>query len=409
MAAHAWMNDEGAAEAMGNDTVRVAINAQLVSFDDSYRNAGISRYIFTLLEGLAALDAGQEYTAFMHPKDADRASDSPLARAAHLRLLAPARWSADGPVRRIAWEQFALPGTLRTLGIDVFHAPANVLPARLPCPSVVTVHDLAFMRYPQFFRPARRLYQRRLTARSVARATHVVAVSESTKRDLIELMRVPEERLHVIYPGIAADFQPVGDPKILASFRAKHGLPERYLLYLGTLEPRKNLLTLVEAYARLHGQMADAPPLLLAGAKGWYYEPLFSRVRALGLERFVVFPGYVARDEQPLWYAGAELFVFPSLYEGFGLPVVEALACGTPTITSNVSSLPEVAGDVAWQVDPRSAEALARLMREVLADGAARDRMARAGPAWARQFSITRMARAYATLYDLASSSARTV
>jgi len=409
MAAHAWMNDEGAAEAMGNDTVRVAINAQLVSFDDSYRNAGISRYIFTLLEGLAALDAGQEYTAFMHPKDADRASDSPLARAAHLRLLAPARWSADGPVRRIAWEQFALPGTLRTLGIDVFHAPANVLPARLPCPSVVTVHDLAFMRYPQFFRPARRLYQRRLTARSVARATHVVAVSESTKRDLIELMRVPEERLHVIYPGIAADFQPVGDPKILASFRAKHGLPERYLLYLGTLEPRKNLLTLVEAYARLRGQMADAPPLVLAGAKGWYYEPLFSRVRALGLERFVVFPGYVARDEQPLWYAGAELFVFPSLYEGFGLPVVEALACGTPTITSNVSSLPEVAGDVAWQVDPRSAEALARLMREVLADGAARDRMARAGPAWARQFSITRMARAYATLYDLASSSARTV
>ena len=409
MAAHAWMNDEGAAEAMGDDTVRVAINAQLVSFDDSYRNAGISRYIFTLLEGLAALDAGQEYTAFMHPSDADRASDSPLARAAHLRLLAPARWSADGPVRRIAWEQFALPGTLRTLGIDVFHAPANVLPARLPCPSVVTVHDLAFMRYPQFFRPARRLYQRRLTARSVARATHVVAVSESTKRDLIELMRVPEERLHVIYPGIAADFQPVGDPKILASFRAKHGLPERYLLYLGTLEPRKNLLTLVEAYARLHGQMADAPPLLLAGAKGWYYEPLFSRVRALGLERFVVFPGYVARDEQPLWYAGAELFVFPSLYEGFGLPVVEALACGTPTITSNVSSLPEVAGDVAWQVDPRSAEALARLMREVLADGAARDRMARAGPEWARQFSITRMARAYATLYDLASSSARTV
>lgn len=409
MAAHAWMNDEGAAEAMGDDTVRVAINAQLVSFDDSYRNAGISRYIFTLLEGLAALDAGQEYTAFMHPKDADRASDSPLARAAHLRLLAPARWSADGPVRRIAWEQFALPGTLRTLGIDVFHAPANVLPARLPCPAVVTVHDLAFMRYPQFFRPSLRLYQRRFTARSVARATHVVAVSESTKRDLIELMRVPEERLHVIYPGIAADFQPVGDPKILASFRAKHGLPERYLLYLGTLEPRKNLLTLVEAYARLRGQMADAPPLVLAGAKGWYYEPLFSRVRALGLERFVVFPGYVARDEQPLWYAGAELFVFPSLYEGFGLPVVEALACGTPTITSNVSSLPEVAGDVAWQVDPRSAEALARLMREVLADGAARDRMARAGPAWARQFSITRMARAYATLYDLASSSARTV
>jgi glycosyltransferase involved in cell wall biosynthesis len=394
---------------MGSDTVRVAINAQLVSFDDSYRNAGISRFISTLLEGLAALDAGQEYTAFMHPKEADWASDSPLARAAHLRLMAPAHWSGGGPVRRVAWEQFALPGVLQKLGIDVFHAPANILPARLPCPSVVTVHDLAFMRYPQFFRPTRRLYQRRLTARSVARATWVVAVSESTKRDLVELMRVPEERIHVIYPGIAADFQPVGDPETLARFRARHGLPERYLLYLGTLEPRKNLLTLVEAYARLRGQMADAPPLVLAGAKGWYYEPLFSRVRALGLERVVMFPGYVARDEQPLWYAGAELFVFPSLYEGFGLPVVEALACGTPTITSNVSSLLQVAGDVAQQVDPRNVEALARLLREILADDGARERTARAGPAWASQFSIARMAQAYATVYDLASSSARTV
>lgn len=394
---------------MSSGAVRVALNAQLVSFDDSYRNAGISRFIYTLLEGLAALDSGQEYTVFMHPKEADWASDASLARAAHLRLMAPARWGAGGPMRRITWEQFALPGVLRKLGIDVFHAPANILPARLPCPAVVTVHDLAFMRYPQFFRPSRRLYQRRLTARSVTRATQVVAVSESTKRDLVELMRVPEERIHVIYPGIAADFQPVGDPKALARFRAKHELPDRYLLYLGTLEPRKNLLTLVEAYARLRGQLADAPPLVLAGAKGWYYEPLFSRVRALGLERVVTFPGHVAREEQPLWYTGAELFVFPSLYEGFGLPVVEALACGTPTITSNVSSLPEVAGDVARQVDPRNAEALAHLLREVLADGDARHRMARAGPAWARQFSVARMARAYATIYDLASSSARTV
>ncbi len=394
---------------MGSDTVRVAINAQLVSFGDSYRNAGISRFIYTLLEGLAALDFGQEYTAFMHPKEADRASDSPLARAAHLHLMGSAIWGADGPVRRIAWEQFALPRVLRTLGIDVFHAPANVLPARLPCPSVVTVHDLVFMRYPQFLRPSRRLYQRRFTARSVARATRVVAVSESTKRDVIKLMRVPEERIHVIYPGIAADFQPVGDPETLARFRANHGLPERYLLYLGALEPRKNLLTLIEAYTRLRGQVSDAPLLVLAGPKGWYYEPLFSRVRALGLERVVTFPGYVAREEQPLWYAGAEVFVFPSLYEGFGIPVIEALACGTPTITSNVSSLPEVAGDVARQVDPRSAEELARVLRDVLADGDARDRMARAGPQWARQFSMARMARAYAEIYQLTSSSARTL
>src|SRR5262249_20098990 len=149
------------------------------------------------------------------------------------------------------------------------------------------------------------------TARSLARATQVVAVSENTKRDVIEYLRVPAERIHVIYPGIADDFRPVPSPQTLADFRARHGLPERYLLYLGTLEPRKNLIMLVEAYARLRGEMADAPPMVLAGAKGWYYEPLFDRVRALGLERSVIFAGYVARDEQPLWYAGAEVFVYP--------------------------------------------------------------------------------------------------
>ena len=393
----------GAAEAMGDGTLRVAINAQLVSFGDSYRNAGISRTIYTLLDGLAALNTQQDYTVFVNQAEAAAAATSSPGHAAHMRLLPVARATSQ-PVQRIAWEQFALPDVLRTLGVNVFHAPANVLPARLPCPSVVTVHDLAFLRYPQFFRRSRRLYQRWFTARSVARATQVVAISESTKRDLIQFMRVPEGRIHVIYPGIPVDFHPAPDSQTLADFRASHGLPERFLLYLGTLEPRKNLLTLVEAYARLRGLAPDAPPLVLAGAKGWYYEPLFARVRALGLERSVVFAGYVTREEQPLWYASAELFVYPSLYEGFGIPVAEAMACGTPVITSNVSSLPEVAGDVARQVDPHSAEGLAYVLRETLADGEARVRMARAGPEWARQFSISRMAQAYADIYNFTST-----
>jgi glycosyltransferase involved in cell wall biosynthesis len=388
--------------ASGRRSLRVAVNAQLVSSDDTYRNAGISRYISTLIKGLASLQTDQQYTIFMNRAAIGSLRDSPISHARHLDLMEPVPWAAGSPLRRVAWEQFALPDVLRVLGADVFHAPANVLPARLPCPSVVTVHDLAFLRYPRFFRRSRRVYQRWFTARSVAAATQVVAVSKSTKRELVELLRVPEQRLHVIYPGIADEFRPVANDtgaQTLARFRARHALPERYLLYLGTLEPRKNLLMLVDAYARLRAQMVDVPPLVLAGATGWYYQPLFARVRALGLERAVVFPGYVTRAEQPLWYAGATVFVYPSLYEGFGLPVAEAMACGTPVITSDASSLPEVAGDVARAVDPGNSGALARVLQEVLADDEARARMAREGPAWAGQFSIARMAAAYSAVY----------
>lgn len=379
--------------------IHVAINAQLVTFGQTYRNAGVSRYTYTLLEALDQLADDQlRYTVFVSSSEATAAAASPLGRSARMRLE-PARWTTDGPIKRIVWEQTRLPARLREARADVFHAPVNVLPERLPCPSVVTIHDLAFVRYPEFFRPARRLYQRAFTERSARAATLIVAVSESTRQDIIKAFGVAPERVRVIYPSVSPDFQPVRDPAALAAFRARHGLPARYLLFLGTLEPRKNLLMLVEAYARLRASAPVAPPLILAGAKGWYYDSLYERVRELGLERDVTFAGYVSREEQALWYAGAALFLYPSLYEGFGLPVAEALACGAPTITSNVSSLPEVAGTVAMQVAPTDAEALAHAMRVALSDPGLRTRMLVEGPAWTRQFSMERLAREYAQVY----------
>lgn len=387
--------------------IHVAINAQLVTFGQTYRNAGVSRYTFTLLEALNQLADDQlRYTIFVSSAEASAAASSPLGHSSRMRLE-PARWTTDKPIKRIAWEQTRLPARLREIDADVFHAPVNVLPERLPCPSVVTIHDLAFVRYPEFFRPARRLYQRAFTERSARAATVIVAVSESTRQDIIKAFGVAPERVRVIYPTISPDFQPIRDPATLAAFRARHGLPERYLLYLGTLEPRKNLITLVEAYARLRAESPDAPPLILAGAKGWYYDTLYERVRALGLERYVTFAGYVSREEQALWYAGAALFLYPSLYEGFGLPVAEALACGVPTITSDVSSLPEVAGPVALQAPPTDAVRLAQTMRVALADSGLRDRVQIEGPAWTQQFSMERLARQYAQAYRVAAQSPR--
>lgn len=378
--------------------LHVAINAQLVTFGQTYRNAGVSRYTYGLLEALDRYSDGDlAYTVYISSAESAAATASPFAQSGRMRLE-PAGWSTANPARRIMWEQTRLPARARAERAQVFHGPVNILPERLPCPAVVTIHDLAFVRYPQHFRPARRLYQRAFARRSARAASRVVAVSESTRQDIIAAFGVAPERVRVIYPAISPDFQPQRDPATLAAFRARHGLPERYLLYLGTLEPRKNLVALVEAYAMLRAEQPDAPPLILAGAKGWYFQPLFERVQALGLERAVTFAGYVSREEQALWYAGATLFVYPSLYEGFGLPVAEALACGAPTLTTNVSSLPEVAGGVAIQAAPE-ASALARAMRQALAEPLLRERVAVEGPLWARRFSPQQMAHGYGQVY----------
>lgn len=376
----------------------VGINAQLVSFGQSYRNAGVSRFTYSLLDGLSHLDGNQRYTAYINGAEAVAAAKTPLATTPRLRL-SPARWATGRPQQRIAWEQFALPAALRRERVDVFHSPVNILPERVPCASVVTVHDLAFERYPEHFRPARRIYQHTFTRRSARAATLVAAVSESTKRDLIERFQAPEERVRVVYPAIDADFTPTDDPEALAAFRARNNLPDRYLLFLGTLEPRKNLLRLVEAYATLRAELPDTPQLVLAGGKGWYYQSVIEGIKTLGLERHITLAGYIAREDQPLWYAGAELFVYPSVYEGFGLPVAEALACGVPTVTSNVSSLPEAGGPVATQVAPDDTSSLAHAMRGILSDSSARARARIEGPRWTSRFSVARMAAAYADVY----------
>lgn len=374
--------------------MHIAINAQLVSFTESYRNAGVSRYTYRLIEGLAeglGRDAresdDQRYTVFVTARD----------RAAVAQFhngpvrLAPSRGVTTRPVQRIAWEQTRLPGMLRRLHVDVFHSPVNVLPLRLPCASVVTIHDLAFVHYPQFYRPARRLYQRVFTSRSARHATRVIADSHSTRRDIITYFDVNPDHVRVVYPAIEPRFRPVADPAALGNFRAEHHLPEHFLLYLATLEPRKNVEGLVRAYAQLRTLDPAVPPLVLAGAKGWYYETIFALVRTLGIERAVTFAGYVRDEEQPLWYAAADLFIYPSYFEGFGLPVAEAMACGTPVITSNASSLPEVAGEVAVQVDPRDPAALAHAMQRLLRDEDERRWRAAAGPQWASQFSLAAM------------------
>lgn len=343
---------------MNTQPVHIGLNAQLLSMSQSYRGAGISWHIRKLLENLAGVSPEFCYSAFLN----DRAF-----QASSLGLHF-SRWPTQRPVVRIAWEQFIQPVVLRRAGVELLHAMAFVAPLAAPCPFVVTVYDLSFLRYPEAFRPFNRWYLSRFTAHSVQRARAVLAISESTRQDVINLLGVPPDRVHTIYCGVDDEFRPLPVADIAAFKLARH-LPDTFVLFLGTLEPRKNIEGLIRAYATWRQREAKAPPLIVAGGKGWYYKHIFELVESLNLTNAIRFPGYIPQNELPLWYNAASLFVYPSHFEGFGLPVLEAMACGTPVITSTVSSLPEVAGpdgSTGRLIDPADPDALADAMADLI-------------------------------------------
>jgi glycosyltransferase involved in cell wall biosynthesis len=370
----------------------VGLDAHLLSLTQTYRAAGINGYIFEVLNRLPALAPGNpplEFVAYLR---------EPTYRAPAGLRVERSGWDTTNPWRRIAWEQSALAAASREL--DLLHGMAFATPLAAACPTVVTVHDLSFLRFPQAFRRTNRVYLSTLTRISTRSATRVIAGSESTRRDVIELCRVPPERVVTVPYGVSEAFAPASAAEA-AEFRRRKGLPDQFILFLGTLEPRKNITRLIEAYAALRAREGadSAPKLVIAGGKGWFYENLFSRVTDLGLSDAVIFPGYVPGEELAWWYRSASMFVFPSLFEGFGLPVLEALACGTPTITSNVSSLPEVAGDAALLVDPHDTEALAAAMTRLLREPELRARLSQAGIGQAMQFPWSRTAAETVAVY----------
>ena len=359
--------------------MHVAINAHLLAHTRSFRRAGVSHYIEQVLIHLGYLDQTNQYSVYT-TRGIDQQA---LGLPPNFRVL-PSRLPTINPRVRIPWEQLLAPLLLRQNGADLFHGVLNVLPLACPVPGVVTVHDLAFIRFPQTFRAYNRTYLDFATRMSVRRAVQILAVSEHTKRELVGLLGVPAERVVVTPNAVRAHFRPP-EPATLAAFRASKGLPERFVLYVGTLEPRKNLTTLLSAYAEI-ARRHDVP-LLVGGGKGWLYDAVFQRLEELGLRERVHFVGYIEEEELPLWYAAATVFVFPSIYEGFGMPPLEAMACGTPVITSNSSSLPEVVGDAGLMVAPTDASAFATALDQVLSDAALHDELRTRGLVRAQAFA----------------------
>jgi len=315
------------------------------------------------------------------------------------------------PVRRVragykSWRMAVWLGQLAHLGFDgllpegeLFHATEHLLMPLRHIPTVLTIHDLVFRLFPHYHKPLNYTFLNLAMPLFVRRADHLIAVSHSTKQDLRRLYGVPPGKITVIYEGAAPRFHPQPREEV-ERVRRKYHLPRRLVLSVGTLEPRKNYPRLLEAFALLRARWREGWRLAIAGGRGWLYRPFFQRLEELGLQGEVILLGCVPEEDLPGLYSAATLFVFPSLYEGFGLPPLEAMACGTPVACSRASSLPEVGGEAARYFNPASAEDMAQVMYEVLADEALRAEMRERGLRQARRFSWDRAAEETMAVYD---------
>jgi glycosyltransferase involved in cell wall biosynthesis len=325
------------------------------------QRAGVGRYVRSLVDAMIEQDHSNHYLLLACGRPTSE-YQFPIADNVRSRtIFLPDRY----------WFRWQLPfySTHFSGQVDVYHGPNFALPSlKGKLSKVVTIHDLSYLKYPQYGAPETIAYLNKVVAKSVAAADLVATVSQETRRTLIEHYKMPPQKIVVIPAGVEAHFRRITDPELLEATRQKFDLNQPFILSVGTLEPRKNHLGLIKAFYQLQGRKGVPTMLVLAGGKGWLYEETRSMVAKLKLEDKVRFLGYVSELELTALYSMADVFVFPSFFEGFGIPPLEAMACGAPVITSNTSSLPEVVGDAAILIDPHDTNALANAITRLLED-----------------------------------------
>jgi glycosyltransferase involved in cell wall biosynthesis len=346
----------------------------------AHERAGLGRYAGALAEAMLA--RGATLTAFVNdPRESDLRpplSDLPTRTAG----LSRRRWRL-----RAAASYFGGPSMDRAFpGIGLFHATEHLLPKLTRTKSVFTLHDIAYLLFPEHHLPRNRIYLRTMMPRFLRRADRIIAVSENTRRDTLRSYPIDPEKIEVIPEGVEPRFRPDIEHDVVADVRRRLGLPERFVLSVGTIEPRKNHATLVEAFASLRDRHPDVG-LVIAGGRGWLYDAFFERVRALGMDDHIVFTGYVPDEDMPALLNAAEVFAFPSEFEGFGLPPLESMACGTPVVCSDAASLPEVVGDAGMLVSPRDVGAWIQAIDRLLGDPTLRAGFGARGLVRARPFT----------------------
>jgi glycosyltransferase involved in cell wall biosynthesis len=371
--------------------MKIAIDISLTMGE----NAGVSSYTRGLLEGLAAIDAENEYLLYSYLDVLQPLLAVPRKANFSLRTL---QLGAEHWER--VWLRADLPPKEALEAADIIHSPFFNAPKDHHGSLVVTIHDISFLLQPQFHTEANRLHCLQGTLNAALYADRIIAVSAQTKKDLMDYFAIPEDRIRVVHEASNKIYYPERNVECIQDTLQRLKIFHNFILFVGSLEPRKNLQTLLQAYATYVKHHAGPELLVVAGAQGWLNGDISRIVADLGLEERVKFLGYVKEADLRVLYSVAKLFVYPSFYEGFGLPPLEAMACGAPVITSNTSALPEVVGDAALLIDPHSSEALCQAMRTVLADGDMRSQMRRKSLDRAQLFSWERAARETLAVYQ---------
>ena len=353
---------------------------------------GAGNYIIQLIRALVAGNDENRLVIFAQdrgPKLINLPSDSPV------------EWHIvqdSSPVSRLIWEQTVLPGLVEKSRIDLLHSLHYTKPLRLSCSSVVTFHDMTYYLFPQMHTWARRMVFPPVMRISAKQADALISVSESTRLDMIRLLEIDPGKIITTHLGVDSSFKVIDDEILLLEVVSKYSLPENFILYLGTIEPRKNLPLLISAYKQLvDGGIAHK--LVLVGKYGWMYHEVLDLIKKLDLQSMVVITGYIPQDDLPLIYNLASLFVYPTIYEGFGLPALEAMACGVPVITSRIASLPEIVGDAGYLVSVDHEGELIEAMGQVLEDIDLQEELIHKGLDRSELFTWERTAQLTQTVY----------
>ncbi|MEO0080892.1 MAG: glycosyltransferase family 1 protein [candidate division WOR-3 bacterium] len=355
---------------------------------------GIGTYVSGLLAELPAVESDNHYIAYLSGRASDRlAVCSQFSKRVSFRTV-----TAFRPLR-VIWEQMVLPLEVSRLHCNVLWGCHNTLPAFKTTPQVVTVHDIGMLVLPQYYPRSKVAYFRHAILAAVRQADIVVSVSEFTSLELQSRLGVPRKKIRVVQNGVDAQFRPVNEPEKLERVRHALRLPDKFILALGVPEPKKNLECLLRAFATLRAQHAIEHKLVIGGARrlGWKNQRFYELAQSLGDS--VILLDFVVQEDLPTLYTLADLFVFPSLYEGFGLPPLEAMSCGTPVVSSHSASLPEVLGDAAVLVDPKDERQLAEAILRVLSDSDLSSRLKERGRVNANRFSWQRAAQSLTAVF----------
>jgi glycosyltransferase involved in cell wall biosynthesis len=366
--------------------LRIGIDAHSVGMGAG----GNETHYENLLRWIPRVDERNEYIFYFTHLSSAQAAKYDVPGRIHAQLLP---WKSSS--LRVG---YTLPQAITRDRLDVFHAQ-YVLPPMVRCKTLLTVADLAFEHYPEYFAPLQRLRCKLLIPASARRADHILTVSEFSKRDICQRYNIDPERVTVTYHGADAIFRPIPRDVAREALASQYGLLEPFVLYVGRIQARKNLLRLAEAFAQLKEE-GTPHKLVIVGKKDFQADQLIARVDELGMKADVIFPGYVPTENLPNFYSAADAFVFPSIFEGFGLPVIEAMACGAAVITSQGSSLEEVAGDACELIDPHSTSALTAALQRVLGDKQRQEELRTKGVARSRQFSYEDAARKVVAVYE---------